>query len=227
MKDSRNLKENAYQQIKNMIFYQKLVPGQKLIYRDLSDKLKMSKTPIIDALGRLDQEGFVELIPNIGYLVKSISVKDIEDFFEAREALEIQTIAVAIENQTEKNLKELEERIKRHRDYIVPVYDRKKLILDAKVHLQIAVMSGNKVILKLLSQIFEHLYFRHLVTMMHPARLTISSLEHLEILKLIKKRDYSKAKKMIRSHVRAARDNIISVHSPKGEEEIIDLTANY
>lgn len=224
MKSLNNLKGNAYQQIKNMIFYQKFVPGQKLVYRDLSELLKMSKTPIIDALSRLSQEGYVELIPNVGYFVRGISAKDIVDYFEAREALEIQAIALAIKNQTKENLKSLNEKIKQHRDHVVQLYDRKKLILDAEVHLQIAEMSGNKVIVKLLSQIFEHIYFRHLLTMMHPARLSISHLEHTHISELIAGGDSPNAKKKIRKHIQGAKDNILSVHLMKDDEVlVIDL----
>jgi DNA-binding GntR family transcriptional regulator len=55
-KESMNLMEKAYRLIRNMMLQQKLSPGQKLIYRDLSEKLNMSKTPIMYALGRLEQE---------------------------------------------------------------------------------------------------------------------------------------------------------------------------
>jgi len=74
--DSKNLMEKAYWQIKNMIFQQKIAPGQKLIYRDLSKRLDMSKTPIMHALGRLEQEGFVELMPNLGYSVKEMDIQE-------------------------------------------------------------------------------------------------------------------------------------------------------
>ncbi len=55
-KESTSLMEKAYRLIRNMMLQQKLAPGQKLIYRDLSEKLNISKTPIMYALGRLEQE---------------------------------------------------------------------------------------------------------------------------------------------------------------------------
>ena len=78
----KNLMEKAYWDIKNMIFQQKISPGQKLIYRELTEKLNMSQTPITYALGRLEQEGFVELVPNLGYSVKEIDIKELEDLFD-------------------------------------------------------------------------------------------------------------------------------------------------
>jgi DNA-binding GntR family transcriptional regulator len=56
---STTLIEEAYRKIKQMIFEQKLVPGQRLVNKDLGQLLNMSRTPIINALNRLVQDGFV------------------------------------------------------------------------------------------------------------------------------------------------------------------------
>jgi len=206
----KNLMEKAYWEIKNMIFQQKISPGQKLIYRELAEKLNMSQTPITYALGRLEQEGFVELIPNSGYSVKEIDIKELEDLFDIREALEVHAFLLAIKNQTDEGLKTLEKKIQEHKQYIPPVYDRKKLVLDANVHLEIARMSGNKVLVKHLLQLYEHIYLRHRVELMNPARIFVSSKEHLKIFGLIKDRNSSEAVKLIRAHIRAAKENMIS-----------------
>jgi DNA-binding GntR family transcriptional regulator len=208
----KNLMEKAYWDIKNMIFQQKISPGQKLIYRELTEKLNMSQTPIMYALGRLEQEGFVELVPNLGYSVKEIDIKELEDLFDFREALEVHSFLLAIKNQTDEDLKTLEKKIQEHKQYIPPVYDRKKLVLDANVHLEIAQMSGNKVLVKHLRQLYEHIYLRHRVELMDPTRIHVSSKEHLKILGLIKDRNSSEAVKLIRAHIRAAKENMISSH---------------
>jgi DNA-binding GntR family transcriptional regulator len=220
--DSKNLMEKAYWQIKNMIFQQKIGPGQKLIYRDLSERLDMSKTPIMFALGRLEQEGFVELMPNLGYFVKELDVQEFENLFDVREALEVHAIAAAIDHQTPDDLENLTKKIEQHREYMPEFYDRKKLVLDAEVHLQIALMSKNKVLVRQLRQIFEHIYLRYRVERMHPTRLYIASEEHQQIEEVILKKDYEKAEKMIRKHIRAAKETMTSGLSR--EEEVLELS---
>lgn len=220
--DSKNLMEKAYRQIKNMIFQQKIGPGQKLIYRDLSERLDMSKTPIMYALGRLEQEGFVELMPNLGYFVKELDVQEFENLFDVREALEVHAIAAAIDHQTPDDLENLTKRVEQHGEYMPPFYDRKKLVLDAEVHLQIALMSKNKVLVKQLRQIFEHIYLRYRVERMHPTRLYIASEEHHQIEEVIRRKDYGKAEKMIRKHIRAAKETMTSGLSR--EEEVLELS---
>ena len=68
--EPNNLTEKAYSLIKSMIFDQTIVPGQRLIYRELSMRLNMSTTPIQLALARLEQEGFVAACTQCGLLRK-------------------------------------------------------------------------------------------------------------------------------------------------------------
>ncbi|MBP1713657.1 MAG: GntR family transcriptional regulator, partial [Deltaproteobacteria bacterium] len=195
----------------------KIWPGQKIIYGDLANRLKMSKTPIGYALGKLEQENFLTLIPNQGYFVKEIDPEEIREYFEVREALESQAIFLLINKNSGKGLEELEQRIREHKEYAISLYDRKKMILDAKVHLQIAAMAGNRVLMKQLKQIFEHLYLRFRVEFLHPERMKVSPLEHENLLEAIKENDLEKGEAQIRIHIRSAMENMIG--SMKREEE--------
>jgi DNA-binding GntR family transcriptional regulator len=221
LKESANLMERAYTLLKAMIFKQKIGPGQKIIYRDLTKRLSMSKTPILYALGRLEQEGFVTLQPNLGYFVKEIDLKELEDSFGVREALEVYAIGLAIKNQNDADIKKLEEKMIEHRNYQNPVYDRKKLVMDAEVHLQIAQMSRNKFLIKQLHHVLEHHYLRYRAELMNPSRMSVAPPEHREILSRIKKRDYSGANRTIRNHIRKDKENMLSSFSK--EEDLSEL----
>jgi len=73
--DSTRLDE-AYQKLKEMIFRQNIIPGQKLIARDLCDILNMSRTPVINALYMLEREGFVVSVPYRGFYVKPVDIQE-------------------------------------------------------------------------------------------------------------------------------------------------------
>jgi len=88
----------------------------------------------------------------------------------------------------------------------MPPFTTGKACFDAEVHLQIAVMSRNKVLLKQLRQIFEHIYLRYRVERMHPVRLTISSEEHKELDEMIRNKEREGAERMIRLHIRTAKE---------------------
>ncbi len=222
-KETTNLMEKAYQLVRNMMLQQKLSPGQKIIYRDLSEKLKMSKTPIMYALGRLEQEGFVELIPNQGYIVKELDLREIEDFFDVREALETYAIGLAIKNMKSDDLKVLEEKFRRHRDYVSPVYDRKRMVLDADIHLHLALMSGNRVLAIQLRQIFEHLYLRYRLELMHSIRPTSAPAEHQKMLSLLRKKDVHGAQKVMRNHIQSGKQGWIDGFARQKEIEQLTI----
>lgn len=89
---SKTLIEEAYRKIKEMIFEQKFASGQRLVSKDLVDTLNMSRTPIINALNRLVQDGFVGFEGFRGFYIRPIDHQEVWDAFGVREALEAYTV---------------------------------------------------------------------------------------------------------------------------------------
>ncbi len=209
MENKKTRIESACQRIKEMIFDQQLIPGQKLIYSDLSRSFHMSQTPVINALYRLEHEGFVSCEPFKGFYVKKIDLQEAWDLFDLREALETWLVERVIRLATPEDLRHLEEKFAAHTSYTPEVYDRKRFKLDSDFHLQIAAISGNKVLTRQLSRTFEHFYIRFRFENMDTGRLESSVSEHRRILDCIKLKDVSGARETVRLHVQNARDNII------------------
>jgi len=88
--------DEVYQRIKEMIYYNQLAPGQKIIYNDLANRLKISATPVIQALKRLETSRIVNYIPNKGYFVGEITEIEARQLYQAREALETYIIPLVI-----------------------------------------------------------------------------------------------------------------------------------
>ena len=117
--------EWAYLKLKEMIFQQTVISGQKLIYKDLCETLNISRTPIINALTRLEQEGYVTSESFRGFYVKPIDAKEIEDKFGVREALEVYAIGIAIPKVNNDDLEILERMTEDHRNTILQHMTRK------------------------------------------------------------------------------------------------------
>jgi DNA-binding GntR family transcriptional regulator len=82
------LKEQAYQQLKQMLVDGTYVPGTFLSERRLAEQLGMSKTPVRAALERVEAEGYVTVSPQQGIVVRELSLREIKEHFEIRMALE-------------------------------------------------------------------------------------------------------------------------------------------
>lgn len=203
------LTEEAFQKVKDMIFDQKLAPGQKLIYSDLSKTFKMSPTPIINALHRLEHDGIVKSVPFKGFYVKKIDLLEAWELFGVREALETYMVEQVILVAKPEDMLLLEEKFTNHAFYKPKIYDRKKLMLDSEFHIQLASMSKNQALTRQLSTTFEHFYIRFKFANLELSRLQSSVQEHRHIIEKIKNKDIQGSREAVRHHVQNARDHII------------------
>lgn len=214
---NRTLIGDAYQRIKQMILQQKVAPGQRLVYTDLCKALGMSRTPIISALTRLEEEGFLVSEPFRGFSVKPIDLKEAWDLFGVREALETYAVEQAIQSGDDEGFRALEAKLLSHEQYNPGYYDRKRFKLDADFHIQIAAMSRNRVLERLLRSNLEHVYLRYRLEGADPARMTPAVQEHHELLERMKKRDIMGSVDIMRLHIRRARENILASLSREAE----------
>lgn len=83
-----SLREQVYQYLRNKIQSGELLPGSSIILDGLSRELSISKTPLKEALIKLECEGFVEILPRRGILVKSLTHREIKDYYEIIGSLE-------------------------------------------------------------------------------------------------------------------------------------------
>lgn len=209
MENKKMLIEEAYQKIKDMIFHQKLSPGQKLTYNDLSKTLDMSPTPVINALYRLEHEGFVVSIPFKGFYVKKIGPQEAWDLFGVREALETYIVEQVILVSEPGEMAMLEEKFRRHAAYQPNVYDRNRFLLDSDFHVQLASMGNNRVLTRQLAATLEHFYIRFRFDTISLDRLESSVEEHRQIIEKIKRKDINGCRIAMHNHIQNARNHII------------------
>jgi len=217
--DSKTLIEEAYLKIKQMIFQQRVAPGQRLIYQDLCELLKMSRTPIINALIRLEQEGFLVSQAHRGFCVKPIDLKEAWDLFGVREALEVYAVELAINRIEDTSIETFEEKFRNHQEYMPNFYDRRKFRLDAEFHIQISIIAGNQALEKLLRTNLEHVYLRYKLQDYSLERMADAIKEHRSMINRICARDIKGAVELMRIHVRSARDSVIATLSREDQDE--------
>lgn len=101
------LREQIRDQIRGRIVRGELPPGSKMVERELADSLGVSRVPIREALRMLESEGFVQVVPRRGVVVKVLSRTDVEELFDVRESLEALTARRAAERVSEASLRRL------------------------------------------------------------------------------------------------------------------------
>jgi DNA-binding GntR family transcriptional regulator len=205
-----NVAERVYVELKQMLFNYQIVPGQKLQCQDLAEKFKVSRTPVKDALNKLEKEGYVELRHNRGYYVAEIGLEEAEELYEIREALEAIALQKVIHHSNPDSLKLLKQAMEAYStDVHQRILSRRRLILDADFHLRLAEITGSKSLVEILRMIFSKIYLKHKAENLPPERSKMADYEHKEIYDAIFSKDLSGALKKIRKHIALGRKNIL------------------
>jgi len=202
--------DTVYAQLKTMMYNQELAPGQKLIYQDLARRLNISKTPILQALHRLESAKLVRYEPNKGFFIAEITESEARELYEAREALEVYLIPILVERLTEKSIKKIRESFRGREDSTAPNYRRLLMLKDASFHLTLAKHAGNQVILDLLDKVLERIYVKYRPEYLGEERIKKVLIQHREILDALKQKDADQAIQLIREHIRSGMEHMVN-----------------
>jgi len=204
----RSLSLVAYDEIKTMILNLTLKPGSSVTEMWLIDRLQMSRTPIREALYRLQQEHFVELAPRKGWFVSEIKLRDIQELYVIREALEGISARHAAAHISDEELQKME----RYLDSLERLLEENEEAVDDpgdSIHSLIFRFSGNGLINEVMSIHLERLQMFHLITSSLPGRKYQSWREHREIFFALKARDGELAEEVMRKHIRSSLDSLL------------------
>ena len=206
-----NLSARVYNQIKNLILCNEIMPGQKLHHQQLSERLGVSRTPVREALTRLVQEGYVSFLPNRGFTCKEIRMQEAEELYELREALEAFAVERAVANLTDAALDGLREKMNTYGRDVKNRFTRDRLVFDQDVHLEIARLAGNETLTRTLSHVFERIVLKRRTDGLYdPARGLAAHQEHLHLLDAMERRDGAAAVTIVRSHIHAGKQNVMT-----------------
>jgi DNA-binding GntR family transcriptional regulator len=208
------LRESAYASLKTMIQTGALQPGSRLTELDLAARLKVSRTPLREALNRLERDGLVTNKPRHGYFVTMVDVRALEHAFGVREVLDGYAAQLAAERIGPEDKKRLRAIVRRcetmARAKNRPMEDLiEEMQLGFEIHRIIARVSGNEFLSELLSKIFDK--FQHFVwiELLWLDEWGVARDEHAAIVEAVCAGDGERAADLARRHVRVSRTNIV------------------
>ncbi len=141
-----------YQKLKNQIILLEYQPGATMREKELMAAYGVSRTPIREALMRLEMDGLVRIVPNMGTFVEDVSFQHLKDIFETRAHLVRLAGKLAAARITDEELAEIRVRI----DRMKLENDKKSLIkLDGEIHKIINRSTKNKVLIKMLGTLHD------------------------------------------------------------------------
>ncbi len=202
--------EVAYRHLKDAILNLEFKPNTPLRTQTIASSIVLSRTPVREALGRLEQEGLVVRAGGWGYVVKQISLQEALDIYKVRETLEVEAVLEAIPNLNQALIDRMTECLSRAQAKIEEDQPSEFRTHTRDFYRMIVETTRNACLKKMLMLIDDRV--RLLGAMMadrHHSRPNESLKENLVILAALEKRDYAKAEQAVRVHVSNARNTLL------------------
>jgi DNA-binding GntR family transcriptional regulator len=215
-----DLSRAAYQGLRRMLYNKELVPGQKIAYRELAERLKMSPTPIIQALKWLELQGFVLHEANRGYSMAPFSMKEIEEIYELRELLEPSLVDATVQRLDKEGVGLLRAALEAHRSAQREFYLKERLFKNREFHVTLAALSGKETQMRILQNLFDMLFLKYGGNYLPTSSLKSVDEEHQAIYDSVVLRDVEKARALLASHVSSVKRQVLaSVGQMLAEQE--------
>jgi len=191
---------SAYNQIKKLIIEKKIQPGEKINQNALAKQLKISRTPIVKALHKLETQGLVDNIPDKGFYVHKLSILEWFDLIVLREALDRIVINEITESITDEQLEKLEEVFNKLKEYSYKNEDDYKMYwkLNQEFHNLIISFSKNN-LAKTINEHFQIVNRTFIGVLIRKPSETLS--EHSMIMEALRQRDRIKAVEAVVGHM--------------------------
>jgi len=181
-------------------------PGQRLVEANLSEIFGVNRGKIREALRKLEQDGFVKIIPNVGAIVAEFSQKDIEHIYDLMSVLEGLAVRVITPFVTVEEIDTLEALVRR-----VESTEEPSLFFEYNnaLHASLIALSENDDLIRLSDNFMSRIRCLNLQCLFSPGQMVASVKEHRKILEAIKERKAVKAEQLMREHLIGAKNRLI------------------
>jgi DNA-binding GntR family transcriptional regulator len=204
------LHEQVTQRLREMLVESRIPPGAKLNERELSEVLKVSRTPLREAIKRLAAEGLVELLPNRGAIALELSEADVRHTFEVMAGLEAQSGELAAERITDAELAEIKalhyEMLAAFTRRDLPAYYR----LNSAIHAAINTAARNPVLSATYRQVNARLLALRFKSNQDEIKWRAAVQEHEDMITALSQRDPVALRALLLRHLFNKRDVVMA-----------------
>jgi DNA-binding GntR family transcriptional regulator len=205
-----SLTDKAYNQIKEWVVRYHLKPGARLHVSDLAHALKMSQTPVREALSMLEKEHLIEREPQKGYRVGTLSMQEIEDLYDLRIVLEVLAVRQAAKRMTASTRGRLSSILSEFERFLKTAQKQRILERGQDFHVVVLEASGNRPLAEIGRAILDRIWVIQNINLLTTDHLFDAHPQHLQILEALDRGDAKKAATLMEKHLTQAKQFVLS-----------------
>ena len=206
MMESRPIREIAYEVLKKAIITGEIPAGERIVETDYADRLHISRTPLREALRKLERDGLVEYVMRRGVIVHAFTTEDVEQIYTIRNCLEMLTLPDIIEKATPEDIAHLRELLAKM-DELNAKNDVEALSPVAReFHTAITAISGKNRILRVIEGQDEYIRRFSAMAIKQEDRRNEANEEHHRLVDLIEQKDLPAFEALMKQHIERSKE---------------------
>ena len=217
MVESRPIREIAYDVLKKAIITGEIPAGERIVETDYADRLHISRTPLREALRKLERDGLVEYVIRRGVVVRAFTAEDVDQIYTIRNSLEMLTLPYIIENATAEDIRSLREKLAAM-DRLMETDDVEGLSpLARDFHTSLTRISGKNRILRVIESQDEYIRRFSAMAIRQENRRSDARAEHHRLVDLVEQKDLPAFEELMRHHIERSKECCLAARKQNRE----------
>ena len=219
LQERKSLGQHVFDNLKQAIIRGNITPGEWLVESHIAQMLGISRTPVREAIHKLEREGLIERQPRGGFTILGLGRDDIEETFGIRSVLEGYAARLATVKHRSKELKALETKIE---EFQVCLNSGKLDVLpeiNTEFHDLLYALSKSPRLIHMINALRDQIFrFRQMI-LKDDKLANISNEDHIQMLELMRKRDAERVERLVRDHILRGQDEVLKEFGKKGADK--------
>lgn len=207
---NKPIREIAYETLKHAIITGEIAAGIRIVETEYANKLHISRTPLREALRKLERDGLVEYVIRRGVVVRAFTIEDVEEIYTIRNVLEMLTLPAIIKNVTPRDIKSLRDKLQEMDRMMAEGNIEKLSVLARSFHDQLTAISGLKRILRVIQGQDEYIHRFSALSIAKDTRRGEAHQEHHHILDMVESKNLEGLEAVMRRHIEASKQSCLS-----------------
>ena len=225
-KETNSLTERVYRELRSAIITGKIGGGTRLVESSLAADMKVSRTPVREALHTLSLEGLLYSIPRAGYIVEEMSDYDVQDLFTTRMTIEQIAACQAMERISAEELKQLDLNIQQTDAVLASGLTAKMADLDMEFHGIIYKAARSRALFQICQTLSDHT-LKYRMALIHLPEMSLKARDgHHRIYEAILSGISSQVRDAIQSHLQLAQEDIMDLLERRRHEALISTATS-
>lgn len=201
IRKGRFLREQVYKNLKTSILNQTLPQNKRLVEERLAEELGTSRTPVREAIQKLEKEGLIHKLSKGGYAVSAITDEDIEEVFGIRGILEGYAAYLATMRVTDEDIRSLEEIVNKEEQCLKKGELEECIRLNTEFHDRLYRIAQSAKLYSIINDLRDYIYRYRIIILRYEGMVEVSIRDHREMIVLMKSKRATKVEKLVRKHI--------------------------